>query len=197
MNVLISLIAGAGLLVQGSPGPGAPAFQGKPLARKIVSASAIGEMLTKESNLRKVLQWENLFTLTPSRPAVPGVSMIIYKPSCVDSTGVGLADIVGLPGGGITQPGEAQSYLWVRFSVTKANVPHGIAMEFTRYVEDTPSATFEVSFPNKKVTRTIQGPGVLAATFTPTSTGQSGVFIQMTSPGRYLFSSITVKRAKP
>lgn len=197
MLVWTSLIVGAGLLSQGSPGPGAPALQGKPIARKIISASAVGEMLTKESNLRRVLQWENLYTLTPSRPSMPGVSMILYKPSCVDSTGVGLADIVGLPGGGITQPGEPQSYLWVRFPVTKANVLHGIAMEFTRYVEDTPSATFEVSFPNKKVTKTIQGPGVLTATFTPASTGPSGVFIQMTSPGRYLFSSITVKRAKP
>jgi hypothetical protein len=163
-------------------------------ARKAPSLAqtAISAQLNVDSGLPRLTQWQTLFTLGPEKIRNGNSYLIYFRPACVDAGG--LADMMGLPGGWHSEPGDDQSYLLTYVSAT-AGKRYGLVFEIWRYEENSGPAQYEFESAGGKKTRNLTGSGFLHYSFVAPETGRHGVFLRMASKGRYLFRKVEVRQA--
>lgn len=164
------------------------------VVKAIVSESSIRQDLMTSANLARAVNWQTLVTLGPDRVRYGNNYLIFYKPSCVDAGG--LADLLGMPGGWHSEPGDDQSYLLTYVSTT-AGRRYGLVFEIWRYQEDSGPAQFEFEGPNGRRTRNLTGSGTISYSFVAPAGTKSAVVLRMASKGRYLFRKVDVRLASP
>ncbi len=173
-------------------------FGQQPLVGKVkrasqVSQSAKAAQLQAASGTPKAIAWSPYLILGPDRTTNMGGSLIFWKPSSVAGTDA-CADLLGMPGGWNSQPGDQQSYLLAYFPIHTGK-RYGLVYGIDRYTDDAPLATFTFEGSGPSATKSLTGAGNLYYSFVATSTGRGAVMLKMSSKGRYLFRRLEIKIA--